>query len=124
VRAAETLATNFIFDGARADLTKVLSVEPAFQLTHSFQLASQQLPQSYNLSTVFATQNVRAPDPPRSLACCDVSLTRSRTQVFLQGNVDNEGNVNMRVNQGWTPSSTSKLQGQVRTSKAVLCACC
>ncbi|KAI0031718.1 eukaryotic porin-domain-containing protein [Vararia minispora EC-137] len=91
--AKQALATNFLLDGARADMTKVLSVEPAFQVTHSFQLASQSMPSSYNLATVFATQD-----------------------TFMQGNVDNEGNVTMRFNKGWSPSHTSKVQGQFSTT--------
>ena len=47
-----------MFDGARADLTKALSLTPAFQVTHSFALASQtQLP-SYNFGAIFANQKV------------------------------------------------------------------
>lgn len=33
--------------------------------------------------------------------------------MFMQGGVDHEGNVSARMNQGWTPSSVSKLQAQV-----------
>src|ERR1700722_19501575 len=36
-----TLATSFLFEGGRADLTKSLSANPAFQVTHSFALGSQ-----------------------------------------------------------------------------------
>ena len=53
-----THLTNYMFDGARADLTKALSLTPAFQVTHSFALASQtQLP-SYNFGAIFANQKV------------------------------------------------------------------
>ncbi|KAI0006040.1 eukaryotic porin-domain-containing protein [Russula compacta] len=40
-----THLTNFIFDGARADLMKGLSMDPAFQVTHSFQWPRNRLPQ-------------------------------------------------------------------------------
>ena len=53
--AIGTHLTNFFFDGARADLTKGLSMSPAFQVTHSFALGSQTAPSSYNLGAVFAT---------------------------------------------------------------------
>lgn len=57
---AETHLTNFIFDGARADLTKGLSMDPAFQVTHSFALASQTALPSYNFGAVFANPTVSA----------------------------------------------------------------
>jgi len=88
-----THLTNFIFDGARADITKGLSMNPAFQVTHSFSLASQMAPASYNFGAVFANQN-----------------------TFMQGGVDNEGNLNMRMNQGWTPGSTTKVATQLAAS--------
>lgn len=55
-----TLATNFIFEGGRADLTKSLSANPAFQVTHSFALGSEATPSSYNFNTVYARENVRS----------------------------------------------------------------
>ena len=56
--ALDTHLTNFFFDGARADITKGLSMNPAFQTTHSFTLGSQTASPSYNFGSVFATQNV------------------------------------------------------------------
>ena len=53
----DTIISNPL-DGARADLSKILSVEPAFQVTHSFQLASQTQPSAYYLSTVYAASKV------------------------------------------------------------------
>ncbi|KAH7926323.1 hypothetical protein BV22DRAFT_1104412 [Leucogyrophana mollusca] len=85
-----THLTNFIFDGARADLTKSLSMNPAFQVTHSFALGSQTAAPSYNFGAVFANSN-----------------------VFLQGSVDHEGNVNARMNQGWTENCITKMQAQL-----------
>ncbi|KAG5642956.1 hypothetical protein DXG03_001838 [Asterophora parasitica] len=84
-----THLTNYIFDGARADLTKSLSANPLFQVTHSFALGSQTVPSSYNFGAIFANQ-----------------------QIFLQGGVDHEGNVNGRLNQGWTPNNVTKVQAQ------------
>jgi hypothetical protein len=55
-----THLTNFIFDGGRADLTKSLSVNPLFQVTHSFALGSQTAPPSYTFSPVFMNQNVHS----------------------------------------------------------------
>lgn len=54
-----TLATNYLFEGGRADLTKSLSMNPAFQVTHSFALGSQTTPSSYNFAAIFANENVR-----------------------------------------------------------------
>ncbi|KAI0320092.1 eukaryotic porin-domain-containing protein [Amylostereum chailletii] len=85
-----THVANVFFDGARADLTKILSINPTFQVTHSFALASPTVPSSYNLATVFANQN-----------------------VFLQGSVDNEGNVGGRFHQGWSPNNVTKAQLQL-----------
>jgi len=56
---AATLATNFLFEGGRADLTKNLSANPAFQVTHSFALGSQANPSSYNFAAIFANEDVR-----------------------------------------------------------------
>ncbi|EGN95959.1 hypothetical protein SERLA73DRAFT_185412 [Serpula lacrymans var. lacrymans S7.3] len=85
-----THLTNFIFDGARADLTKSLSMNPAFQVTHAFALGSQTSAPSYNFGAVFANQN-----------------------VFLQGSIDHDGNVNARMNQGWSESNVTKVQAQL-----------
>lgn len=84
-----THLTNYFFDGARADLTKSLSMNPLFQVTHSFALGSQTLPSSYNFGAIFANE-----------------------KVFLQGGVDHDGNVNARFNHGWTPGSVTKVQAQ------------
>ncbi|KAF8990703.1 hypothetical protein BDZ89DRAFT_1086978 [Hymenopellis radicata] len=78
------------FDGARADLTKSMSMNPLFQVTHSFQLGSQVAPPSYNFGAVFGNEN-----------------------IFLQGNVDHDGNVNARLNQGWSPRNVTKMQAQI-----------
>lgn len=85
-----THLTNHFFDGARADLAKSLSMLPLFQVTHSFSLASQTAPPTYNFGAVFATN-----------------------QTLLQGGVDNDGNVNGRFNYGWSPNSVTKLQTQL-----------
>ncbi|KAJ7774596.1 eukaryotic porin-domain-containing protein [Mycena maculata] len=88
--AKSTHLTNFIFDGARADLTKSLSMSPLFQVTHSFALGSQTAPPSYNFGAIFGS-----------------------TKVFLQGGVDHDGNVSGRFNYGWTGSTVTKLQAQL-----------
>ncbi|EKM55371.1 uncharacterized protein PHACADRAFT_255951 [Phanerochaete carnosa HHB-10118-sp] len=88
-----TLLNNFFFDGARADLTKALSMNPQFQVTHSFMLGSQTLPPSYNFGAVYATE-----------------------KLLLQGGVDNEGSLNGRIHQNWSPANLSKVQLQLSST--------
>jgi mitochondrial import receptor subunit TOM40 len=85
-----THLSNFAFDGARADLSKTLSANPAFQVTHSFALGSQTTEPSYNFAAVFANPN-----------------------VYLHGGVDHEGNVNARFNQMWSAKNVTKVQAQL-----------
>ena len=107
---SDTHLTNFFFDGARADITKGLSMSPAFQTTHSFTLGSQTSSPSYNFGTVFATQNV-GPDLSCATSCFGVLPA---PQVFMQGGVDHDGNVNARLNQGWSANNVTKVQAQAR----------
>ncbi|KAG8707088.1 translocase of outer mitochondrial membrane [Ceratobasidium sp. 394] len=88
-----THATNHLFDGARADLSKALSFNPAFQVTHSFNLASYTQPATYNFGAVFANGD-----------------------FFMQGGTDHEGNVTGRINRTWTPNSVTKAQMQIANS--------
>ena len=53
----EVHLANWFFDGARADVAKVVSANPAFQLTHSFSLGSSSKPASYNFGAIFANAN-------------------------------------------------------------------
>ncbi|KAG8901134.1 hypothetical protein FRB99_005550, partial [Tulasnella sp. 403] len=86
----QTHLTNYIFDGARADLTKGLSMDPAFQVTHSFSLASQNSPASYHFGAVYATAN-----------------------LLLQGGVGDDGNLTARLNKQWSTNNLSKVQAQL-----------
>ncbi|ORY89337.1 mitochondrial import receptor subunit TOM40 [Leucosporidium creatinivorum] len=79
-----THLTNYTFDGARADLSKVLSQVPAFQ----GQMGPS--PGTYSFGAVYAT-----------------------AQTFLQGNVENEGGVTGRFNYGWSPKNLTKLSVQL-----------
>jgi mitochondrial import receptor subunit TOM40 len=108
-----THLTNFIFDGARADLMKGLSMDPAFQVTHSFQLASQSAPPNYSFGALFANPKVGHGWP----VLFYLPLTPPQKGI-LQGNVDHEGNVSGRFQQSWSQSNTSKMQAQV------FCHCC
>lgn len=53
-----THLTNFMFDGARADLTKAFSINPIFQVTHAFSLGSQSAPPAYNFGAVVGDSKV------------------------------------------------------------------
>jgi len=96
---------NWFFDGARADVAKVVSANPAFQLTHAFALGSASKPASYNFGAIFANAQV----------CSIISEPWRSTdkQTFLQGGIDGQGVVTMRANQTWSGSDITKIQGQV-----------
>lgn len=64
---SETLLTNYAFDGARADLSKSLSMNPMFQVTHSFHLGSQTSPPTYHFGAMFANDKVRGPPAENTL---------------------------------------------------------
>jgi hypothetical protein len=57
VLLVDTFLTNHVFDGARCDITKVLT--PNFQVTHSFAMGAASSPSSYNFGTAFIGQQVR-----------------------------------------------------------------
>ncbi|ORX97654.1 hypothetical protein K493DRAFT_313989 [Basidiobolus meristosporus CBS 931.73] len=83
-----TFLTNHVFDGARADLTKVLSQN--FQVTHSFSLGSMVMPPTYSFGTVFVG-----------------------AKSFLQGTIDTDGSLQARLNYAWSPNLVSKVQSQL-----------
>ncbi|KAG9062076.1 translocase of outer mitochondrial membrane [Linnemannia hyalina] len=82
-----TFLTNHVFDGARCDITKVLT--PNFQVTHSFAMGAAASPSTYNFGTAFIGQ-----------------------QSFLSGNLDTDGNVQARANYAWSNTNVSKVQSQ------------
>ncbi|KAF9434070.1 translocase of outer mitochondrial membrane [Entomortierella beljakovae] len=86
-----TFLTNHVFDGARCDITKVLT--PNFQVTHSFAMGSSTGPSTYNFGTAFIGQ-----------------------QSFLSGNLDTDGNVQARTNYAWSNTNVSKCQAQFSTT--------
>ncbi|KAI0362350.1 hypothetical protein OH77DRAFT_1584773 [Trametes cingulata] len=90
--AKQTLLNNYAFDGARADLSKSLSMNPMFQVTHSFHLGSQTTPPTYHFGAMFAND-----------------------KLFMHGNVDHDGNLSARFNQGWSANNVSKVQAQLST---------
>ncbi|KAF9127879.1 translocase of outer mitochondrial membrane [Mortierella sp. GBA39] len=86
-----TFLTNHVFDGARCDITKVLT--PNFQVTHSFAMGAAASPSTYNFGTAFIGQ-----------------------QSFLSGNLDTDGNVQARANYAWSNTNVSKVQSQLSTT--------
>ncbi|CDZ97294.1 Translocase of outer mitochondrial membrane complex, subunit TOM40 [Phaffia rhodozyma] len=85
-----THLTNFTFDGVKADLSKSVSMDPAFQVQHSFSLAKAAEPPSYNFGAVFAKKD-----------------------LFLQGSIDHEFNSSARINKPWNDWSVTKMQAQL-----------
>ncbi|PVU97629.1 hypothetical protein BB561_000448 [Smittium simulii] len=83
-----TLLSDIFFDGARADLTKILS--PNFQVMHSFQLGQGAAPSSFNFAAVFANE-----------------------KTLMHGGMDTEGNLQSRFHYNWTNAFTTKMQAQV-----------
>ncbi|KAK9746149.1 translocase of outer mitochondrial membrane [Basidiobolus ranarum] len=79
-----TFLTNHVFDGARADLTKVLSQN--FQVTHSFSLGSMVMPPTYSFGTVFVG-----------------------AKSFLQRTIDSDGWLIAGGYFGWAPNMVSKI---------------
>ncbi|KAA6408732.1 MAG: mitochondrial import receptor subunit TOM40 [Lasallia pustulata] len=80
---------NYMFTGLRADLTKAISVAPLFQFSHAFSMGSQGLP-PYTFAAFYGTP-----------------------KVFLQGSIDNEGQLTARANYRWTNSFVTKTNTQI-----------
>ncbi|KAI8050356.1 mitochondrial import receptor subunit tom40 [Syncephalis plumigaleata] len=90
-----TFLTAHLFDGARADITKMLS--PNFQVSHTFSLGSAALPSSYMFNSVFMNE-----------------------KSFLQGTLEMDGSVQARVHHAFSKALTMKCNAQL-TSKEEQC---
>ncbi|KAF3760276.1 putative translocase of outer mitochondrial membrane complex, subunit TOM40 [Cryphonectria parasitica EP155] len=86
----DVLLNNYMFTGLRADLTKAFSLNPLFQVSHAFALGERSNP--YTFAALYGTN-----------------------KVFLQGNIDNDGQLSTRANWRWSPSLVSKTQFQIGT---------
>ncbi|CAG8707708.1 9193_t:CDS:2, partial [Acaulospora colombiana] len=71
-----TFITNYLFDGGRADLTKVLSQN--LQVTHSFSMGSTVATPMYNFGAAYIGE-----------------------KAFLHGTIDTEGTLTARMNYAW-----------------------
>ncbi|KAH8554992.1 eukaryotic porin/Tom40 [Umbelopsis sp. PMI_123] len=83
----DTFLTNYIFDGAQANIIKELSGN--FHVQHQFSLGSQVAPPMYNFMAGYTTE-----------------------RTMLQGTMDNDTNMNGTIRHMWSPSSMTKIVGQ------------
>ncbi|CAJ0752113.1 17817_t:CDS:2 [Entrophospora sp. SA101] len=83
-----TFLTNHLFDGARVDLTKVLSQN--MQVTHSFSMGSTVTPPLYNFGAAFIG-----------------------AKSFLHGTIDTDGSLTARMNYAWNANNVTKIQAHV-----------
>lgn len=83
---------NFFFEGMRADLSKIVSPNPAFQISHAFAVGPQK--NNYTFGALFAND-----------------------KTFLHGQFEpSTGGVNMRANQTWSATDITKIQGQLSSA--------
>ncbi|KAH8821509.1 eukaryotic porin/Tom40 [Xylogone sp. PMI_703] len=85
----DVFLNNYTFSGLRADLTKAFSISPLFQVSHAFSMGSQGLP-PYTFAALYGT-----------------------SKIFMQGNIDNEGQLSTRFNYRWSPYFVTKTQIQI-----------
>jgi len=107
--AKMTLANNFLFDGAKAELNKSISMAPQFQINHTFALGGMSpgspapAPGSYNFAAVVVNDDVLIP----------------RDQAFLQASIEGSGGLFGVLKYGWGPRMNdhmSKIQCQLPPS--------
>lgn len=84
----DVLCNNYAFTGLRGDISKPFSLSPLFQVSHAFALGERERP--YTLAALYGTN-----------------------KTFLQGNIDNEGNLSTRFNYRLAPSLVSKTAIQL-----------
>ncbi|KAG2207653.1 hypothetical protein INT46_005064 [Mucor plumbeus] len=84
----ETFTTNYLFDGAQANIVKELSGN--FHVQHQFSLGSQVMPPMYNFMSGYMTE-----------------------RTMLQGTMDNDTNLNGVFRHAWSPYSITKVVAQL-----------
>ncbi|KAM3073430.1 translocase of outer mitochondrial membrane [Clarireedia jacksonii] len=92
----DVFLNNYTFSGLRADLTKPFSMAPLFQVSHAFAMGSQGLP-PYTFGALFGTN-----------------------KIFMQGNIDNEGQLSTRFNYRWSSAFVTKTQLQMAPGQAMV----
>ncbi|PHH75583.1 hypothetical protein CDD80_2254 [Ophiocordyceps camponoti-rufipedis] len=85
----DVLLGSLMFTGVRADLTKIFSMAPLFQVSHQFAMSGERI-NPYTFAAMYGTG-----------------------KVFLQGNLDNEGSLSGRFNYRWTDKLVSKTNVSV-----------
>ncbi|CAH6718910.1 mitochondrial import receptor subunit Tom40p [[Candida] jaroonii] len=85
----DVFLNQYFFTGLKADLSKVFSMSPAFQTSHSLSMGSQVLP-PYAFGAVYFGD-----------------------KIFMQGNIDNDLSFSGRANYGWDKNNVSKLTLQL-----------
>ncbi|KAL2207480.1 hypothetical protein CC79DRAFT_1368347 [Sarocladium strictum] len=85
----DVFLTNQMFTGVRADLTKIFSMNPMFQVSHAFAMGGERM-NPYTFAAIYGT-----------------------SKVFAQGSFDNEGSLSGRFNWRWTDKLVSKSQIQI-----------
>ncbi|KAI8378513.1 eukaryotic porin/Tom40 [Blakeslea trispora] len=83
----DTFTTNYLFDGAQANIVKELSGN--FHVQHQFSLGSQVMPPMYNFMSGYMTE-----------------------RTMLQGTMDNDTNLNGVLRHAWSPFSVTKVVAQ------------
>ncbi|KAI7868441.1 eukaryotic porin/Tom40 [Spinellus fusiger] len=84
----DTFTTNYLFDGAQANIVKELS--SSFHVQHQFSLGSQVMPPMYNFMSGYMTEN-----------------------TMVQGTMDNDTNLNAVVRRMWSPRLATKVVAQL-----------
>ncbi|PHH59252.1 hypothetical protein CDD81_3532 [Ophiocordyceps australis] len=79
----DVFVNNVMFTGIRADLTKIFSMTPLFQVSHQFAMGERINP--YSFAALYGT-----------------------SKLFCQGHIDNEGSVSGRFNYRWSDKFVSK----------------
>ncbi|KAI9028091.1 eukaryotic porin/Tom40 [Phycomyces nitens] len=84
----DTFTTNYLFDGAQANIVKELSGN--FHVQHQFSLGSQVMPPMYNFMSGYMTE-----------------------RTMVQGTMDNDTNLNAVIRQMWSPRMATKIVAQL-----------
>lgn len=88
----DVFLTQYFFTGLRADLNKTFCLNPPFQTSHSLSIGSKTMP-PYAFSALFASDT-----------------------LFAQGSIDNQYNLNGRLNYSWAKECISKVTLQLSQS--------
>ncbi|KAK4189645.1 eukaryotic porin/Tom40 [Podospora australis] len=89
----DVLATNQMFWGLRAELTKAFSFNPLFQVSHQFAIGERMNP--YTFASLYGSN-----------------------RIFAQGNVDDTGSFMGRFNWRWGPDSAHVSKAMVQLTPA------